>query len=238
MKTLTVILLSIISFSAAAQKGMHDKSDFMPTMTRGIGVSFVSFDGLNDRIAGFPQYKGLKDHLWTLSAGSMHNKKDFISGFTISAGSSLSGNRNKQSSALRSLNAGFDLGYDVIPSEKIMLYPLVGIGGEFYRAVFYKDNSAVDFNVVANSPTAQNSIRSVKFNNAFFAYRLGLGVALKDPKSKATIGLQAGYVGSFHDEAWKSSESQTLANAPADNLSRFNISLVVSGGMGMMGGKK
>jgi len=222
-------LLAISLFSTAQEK----KGNYMPIMTKGIGVSFQKFEALNSRIANYPQYASLKDHMWTLSVGSMHVKKNFISQFTITGGSSMSGDREKRSSALRFLSGGLDVGYDLIPSDKVMLYPLVGIGAEGYQALFYKDVSGVDFNDVLNSSTVQNSIRSVRFSNAFITYRLGMGFALKSPKSSNTIGIQAGYTGNFKDRAWKSSENQTLAGAPVDNLSRFNISLVFTGGMMM-----
>ncbi len=232
MKKIFVILLSGISFGSFAQK--KDNMNFTPMMTKGIGVSFQKFDGLNSRLAAFPQYETLKDHMWTLSLGTMHVKKNFISGLTVAGGSSLSGDRDRKSSALRFLSGGIDLGYDVIPSDKVMLYPLVGIGAETYHAIFYKDNSAVDFNDVLLSPAVQNNIRSVKFVNNFITYRLGLGFALKSPKHPGTIGIQAGYTGSFKDDkAWKSSENQDLSNAPVDKLSRFHVSLVF-GGQGRM----
>jgi hypothetical protein len=171
--------------------------------------------------------------MWTLSAGSMHVRNNFISQLTLTGGSSLSGDRDKKSSALRFLSGGLDFGYDVIPADKIMLYPLAGIGVETYHAIFYKDVSGVDFNDVAQSPTIQNAIRSVKFVNTFFTYHFGLGFALKAPKGSGSIGIQAGYTGSFKEKGWKSSEYQTLDNAPSDNLSRFSVSLVFTGG-GMM----
>jgi hypothetical protein len=239
MKSIILILLCFVTLNLCAQQPADNKpgkmwEHNMPFMTRGIGISFQKFDGLNSRIAGFPQYEALKDHSWNLSAGCMHVKNNFVSQFGVSAGSSLSGHRNEKSSALRNLGIGLDLGYDVIPAERVMVFPMVGIGGETYAAVFYKDVSAVNFNDVANSPTVQNSIRSVKFTNSFFTYRLGLGIMFKSPDGDHSIGLQAGYTGSFKDQEWKSAEYQSLANAPTDDLQRFNISLILAG-RGMMG---
>lgn len=239
MKNMIVLLLCAVTFSANAQKGKNKKDKWhhmkgdMSIMTRGIGVSFQKFDALNSRIAGFPQYKALPDHMWTLSGGSMHVEKNFISQFTIGAGSSLTGNPDKRSSAMRYIGGGIDFGYDLVPAETVMLYPLVGIGAETYQAKFYKDVSAVDFDLAATSSTVQNSNRSVKFNNSFLTYRLGLGLAFKSPKHPGSVGIQAGYTGSFKDRSWKTSENQTLANAPKDGLSRFAVSLVFTGG-GMM----
>lgn len=206
----------------------------MPIMMNGIGVSFQNFDALNNRIAGFPQYKGLNNRVWTLTAGSMHVEKNFVSQMTITGGSSLTGNPDKKSSTLRTIGGGMDFGYDVIPSKTVMLYPMVGLGAETFHAIYYRDVNAVEFDAVANSTTVQNSIRKTKFVNSAFTYRLGLGFSVKSPKDNGTIGLQAGYVSGFHDEKWKSAEYQSLNNAPKDRLQRFNVSLVFTGSK-MMG---
>ncbi len=233
MKKIFLIILSGVCLSSYGQK-MKGKDSTTMQMTNGIGISFQSFDGLNNRIAAFPQYEALKNHMWTLTLGSMNVRKNFISGLSVTGGSSLSGDRGKKSSALRFLSGGLDLGYDVIPSEKLMLFPMVGIGAEGYQAVFYKDNSSVNFNDVLTSSSVQNSIRSVKFTNSFLTYRLGLGFAYKSPKHPGSIGLRVGYTGSFKDRAWKSSENQVLNGSPVDNLSRFQVSLVFSGNGQMM----
>ena len=240
MKTIMLIALSVFSLSAMAQEKTDKKAKWSkmksikPIMTHGIGVSFQNFDNLNHRIAGFPQYDGLNNRIWTISAGSMHVMNNFISQMTVTAGSSLTGKPSEKSSALRTIGGGFDLGYDLIPSETLMLYPLVGIGAETFHAIYYRDVNAVEFDAVANSTTLQNSIRKTKFVNSAFTYRLGLGMAVKSPSGHGTIGLQAGYVSGFHDERWKSAEYQDLNNAPHDIIKRFSVSLIFTGGK-MMG---
>ena len=241
MKTIMLIALSVFSFSAMAQEKINNKAKWdkmksmKPIFTHGIGVSFQNFDALNHRIAGFPQYEGLNNRIWTISAGSMHVMNNFVTQMTVTAGSSLTGNPSKKSSTLRTIGGGFDLGYDVIPSEKVMLYPLIGIGGETFHAIYYRDVNVVEFDAVANSTTVQNSIRKTKFVNSAFTYRLGLGMSVKSPRDEhGTIGLQAGYVSGFQDEKWKSAEYQNLSNAPHDVIKRFSVSLIFSGGK-MMG---
>ena len=240
MKSIILLLLCSVSLSLAAQDKPGKKDhwekmkNYKPLMTRGAGVSIQQFKGLKSRMAAFPQYDELKNHMYTLSLGSMHVMKNFVSQMTVTAGSSLTGHPDEKSSTMRFLSGGFDMGYDVIPAERVMLYPLVGIGAENYRAIFYKDVNAVNFNDVATLPTVQNNIRSLKFTNTFFTYRLGLGVAFKEPKGNHTIGLQGGYTAGFKKKSWKSSENQTLANAPVDGLKRFSVSLVLTGDM-MMG---
>ena len=229
MKITFLILCSVLSVSSFAQTDKKQWEKMPMLSTHSIGISFQKFEGLNQSIAAFPQYKGLRDYMGTLSMGSMMIKKNFITGITVTGGSSMSGDRDKKSSALRFLGAQLNFGYDVIPSEKFMLYPLVGIGFEGYQAKFYKDNSSVNFTDVLNSSTTQNNIRPVKFTNKFATYNLGLGFTLKAPKCNSSIGIQAGYSGSFKDMAWKSSDMQQLANAPVDNLGRFQVGLVFSG---------
>ncbi|CAN5893501.1 hypothetical protein BH11BAC4_BH11BAC4_05160 [soil metagenome] len=225
MKRIVLFLAIIISLSSYGQK-MNKGTYFS---TSGIGVSFQKFENLNSRIANFPQYKALKDHDFTLTMGSMKVMRNFISSLSVTGGSSLSGDRHKRSSSLNFLSGGLDLGYDVIPGDMIMLYPMVGIGAEGYQAKYHLDNSTVPFDVVLGSPTTQNNIQSLKLTNSFVTYRLGLGFAVKSPKQMGTIGIQAGYTGSFKDREWKSAEGQTLGGAPKDNLSRFQVSLVMMG---------
>ena len=229
----------MFTLTAAAQdrpgKKQHwDKmKKYKPLMTRGVGVSIQQFKGLKSRMTAFSQYDALKNHMYTISLGSMHVMNNFVSQSTITAGSSLTGHPDEKSSTMRFLSGGFDLGYDVIPAERVMLYPMVGIGAEHYHAIFYKDVNGVNFNDVANSPTVQNNIRSLKFINTFFTYRLGLGIAFKAPNSNHSIGLQGGYTAGFKKKSWKSSENQTLAGAPDDGLKRFSVSLVFTGDMMM-----
>lgn len=233
MKKIFLVTLSCICLSAYAQKKKNRDSTSM-LMTNGIGVSFQQFTELNNRIASFPQYKGLRDQMWTLTLGSMNVRNRFVSGLNVTGGSSMSGDRGKRSSALRFLSGGIDLGYDLIPADRFMLYPLVGLGAETYRAIFHKDNSFVDFNDVLGSPIAQNNIRSVKFTNSFFTYRLGLGFAVKSPKGSGTVGVQLGYIGSFKENSWKGQENQVFSNSPEDKVSRFQISLIFGNRSNMM----
>lgn len=226
MKRLLLLLLTATSLSVTAQH--NNKKHKGQLVTRGIGISFLSFDGLNSRIANLPQYKTLRDYMGTISLGSMNVHKNFVSGINLTVGSSMSGDRDKKSSALRYLGGDIFLGYDLIPGDKFMLFPMAGIGAEGFQARFYKDNSSVNFNDVLVSGTVQNNIRPVVFKNSFFTYNVGLGFNVKTNKEGGSLGIRAGYTGSFKDRSWKSSNNQVLGNAPADGLSRFNVSLVIN----------
>jgi hypothetical protein len=233
MKTIIFFCLFAISSSLIAQDAK--KGSFRPYMMHGIGATFQQFDGLNSRIAGFPQYKELRDHMATLQLGWLKERNRLISGFTFTAGTSMSGDRDERSSSIRFLGIGADIGYNVLNSQRIMVYPLVGIGYEKYQARFFRDNSVVDFNDIVESPTVQNNLRPADFKNSFVTYRAGAGVSLRSPKNPAhSIGLQAGYVGSFKDHEWKSDYNQQVKNAPEDGIGRIFVSLVFLSQPGFM----
>jgi len=218
------LALSFLSVNAQTQS----RSEIIPTFTHGIGISFQKFEGLNSRIANYPEYKPLKEAAALLHLGVVKEYKQVISDMGIFAASSMSGDRDKRSITIRFACVNANIGYDVLKSESVMLYPLAGLGFEIYQARFFKDNSAVAFDDVLQSPTVQNNIRSVDFKNAFFTYNLGFGIGLTSAKHRgASVGLKAGYTGSFKTRSWRSSEGQLLQNAPTDNLGRFHVSLVL-----------
>ena len=234
--TVFCFLLFAVSFSANAQHSMwHHKSDKEkmaqnpPSITRTLGASFQKFDGLSSRLTGLPQYQELKKSTATIGLGWLHEMNRVVSDAGITLGSSMSGHRDKKSSTVRYIGFNANLGYDVLKSEKITLYPLLGLGYQGYQAVFYKDNSGINFNDVLTSPAVQNAISPVRFTNGFLVYRAGAGVLFKSPKCPSgSIGLQAGYTGSFKKRAWRSNEGQALRNAPEDQISQFYVSLVLA----------
>ncbi len=230
MKFIIFLFSTFISVACFAQPNQDiKKNDYVPPMfLRAIGISFQSFDGLNSRIANRPEYKTLRDFSGTLDFGFLREYNRFVSDIDLIAGSSMSGDRDKKSSTIRYGGVGIDIGYDVIPNKKLLLYPSIGIGGQAYQARFYKDNSAVPFDAVLVFSDVQNAIRPVNFTNSFFTYRLGLGFAVKPPRgSSGYFGIRAAYIGSFKDKEWKSSDNQVLSGAPSDGLSQFSISLVM-----------
>ena len=228
-KIIFFFFLGIASASYAQHGGVTPMASFT------IGGSFQQFDGLNSRVAGHPQYKQLRDNGGTLGIGWLKERNRLISNGGLTIGSSMSGSKDEKSSTIRYYSITADIGYDILKSESTMLYPFAGLGFQKYQAIFYKDNSTVMFNDVLESTEVQNSIKSVRFNNPFFVYRLGFGFSVKSPKyPSCSIGIQAGYTGSFITNSWKSSENQALGNAPQDKVSQFFIGLVLtSSHMGM-----
>lgn len=225
MKFIISFFLLGMALSSNAQHSNSGKP--MPSFTHGFGGSYQQFSGLNGRVANLSQFKQLKNYTATLGMGWLKEHKRVISAGNITLGSSMSGNRDEKSSTIRYAAISMDHGYDVIKSEKIMLYPFAGLGFQHYQAIFFKDNSGVAFDNVLQSSELKNSIGSVRFNNSFLVYRAGLGFAVQAPKCPGTsIGLQAGFTGSFKNHAWKSNENQTLGNAPVDKINQAFASIV------------
>lgn len=237
MKLIACLAFLGISFSAAAQHhwGKDKKDKFLPQITRTLGVSIQKFDGLNDRLAGLTAYKPLKNAAATLGLGWLMEHDRFLSGAGITIGSSMSGDRDEKSSTIRYISLNADLGYDIVKTDKITFYPLIGLGVQKYQAIFFKDNSGVDFDDVLTSPEIANSISPVKFKNGFLVYQAGLGVSFRSPKyPAASIGIRAGYTGSFKKNDWRSNDSQVLDNAPLDRISQFYVSVILTSKPWMM----
>lgn len=227
MKTVISVMLLFASVSVFAQDDKMEKMSMdFPQMSRAAGVSFQKFSGLDSRIANFPQYKELKHATGVLQLGWFKERNQFISQLNIMGGSSMSGDRDKRSSTIRYLGAAADFGFDVIKSDKVALFPLVGIGYQAYQARFFRDNSAVNFDDVLQSTTVQNNIKPLNLRNGFVNYRFGLGIAATSAKHHCSIGVQGIYTGGFSEHAWRSSDDQILANAPSDKLSQIYAGLV------------
>lgn len=235
MKLFIFTLLLVVTLPSAAQHKMGHPGkksrmvNDLPSITRSLGGSFQQFSGLNGRVENLPQYKTLKHYTPTIGLGWMKERNRLISDMGMTAGSSMSRHRNEKSSTIRYFGFNANAGYDLLKNEKITLYPLAGVGFQTYQAIFYKDNTGVDFDDILSSSTIQNSISPVKFRNNFWVFRVGTGILFSSPKNKSgSIGLQAGYTGSFRRNAWKSNENQSLGNAPGDRISQFYFSLVLA----------
>jgi len=232
---ITSLMLLAAYFAAAQDKPLHrnhnwkDMEKYLPSVTRSLGGSFQQFDNLNGRVANLPQYESLKGYMATLGLGMMREMNRVVSDMSVNIGSSLSAHRDRKSSTVHYIGFNANIGYDVLNKKMVTLYPLVGLGYQVYQAVFYRDNTGVNFDDVLGSPVTQQSISPVKFRNDFLVYRAGIGVQLKSARYPSNaVGLQAGYTGSFRKNAWRSKDGQTLNNAPRDGISQLYVSLILS----------
>ena len=233
MKKITLVVMLFPAYAAMAQMGMHSRmkgdSSFTIGVYRNIGVSFLEFENLNNRIKSSPQYKQLPDVIATIGLGSVAHKGHLVGVNGVTLGYGMNGNKKKKNSTLAFIGISGDVGYDFFKMQsRFQLYPTLGLGLEWYRARFNKDISNVAFDNVLNSNTEQNNVRSVTFYNFFFNYRGGLNLVAQSKDGSGTFGLQGGYTGSFTDVSWKTNYSQSLKNSPSDELDRFFINLFVA----------
>ena len=115
------------------------------------GISFQKFENLNKRINVYPQFQQPKNSTGTLQFGIFAQRKRIILGYSINAGSSLSGDRNKKSTTTSFFGLSGDIGYNLLKTTQVLLYPFAGLGYEGYKVKFNRDVSTVPFDSVLNS---------------------------------------------------------------------------------------
>ena len=228
MKKILFVPFVLFATALFAQQGnpmprymSHDSSMFL-SGTRLIGFSYHEFKGLNARLKSMPQYEELRNGMGTLGIGSTHKIGHFVSQGGIVLGYGRKGDGDKKSSALGLLGASMDIGYNFFgPTSRLELFPTAGLGFEGYKAWIKRDLSAIPFDSVLQYPSTLATTRSVSFTNYFLTYRFGLNFGYSSSNKMFTIGLQAGYAGSFKEKTWNINDSQDLLNAPSDKVSRF-----------------
>jgi hypothetical protein len=224
VKSAMLLFLVFVSASVVAQE--HRPDNFTRQFTFAFGESMQKFDGLNDRIAKFPQYKSLPHYATTFGLGMLTEHGRILSDINLMAGSSFS-DVDKKGSVIRFVAANIGVGYDLLSEKRMLLYPIVGLGLEGLQARFYRDNSSVPFDSLLQVPSAQSSLHSLDFTNYFFTYRLGFGFSIKSAKQPfGSIGLRAVYTGSFVEHAWRTNQRQSLEDVPEDRLSQYHIALI------------
>lgn len=201
------------------------------------GISFQKFENLNKRITAYPQFEPAKNSTGTLQFGIVAQRKRIINGYSINAGSSLSGDREKKSTGTSFFGISADVGYNILKSTGVLLYPFAGLGYEGYKIKLNRDVSTFPFDSILTSGNFQQRAENLVFNNSFMLYKVGLGLVVTSKKHvRNSIGLQVDYSGSFKSNSWKINKSQMLLNSPKDNLSKIGVSLLIRYQLGR-GGK-
>lgn len=191
------------------------------------GISYQKFDMMNNRIKMYPQYEQIKNTTGTLQFGIITEKNKTIFNYLVSLGTSLSGDKEKRSTATRFTGLAFDLGYYLYKGEQFSFYPLVGLGFENFTLILNRDNSAIPFDSVVNSSSTRQVVEPLKLANRFITYRLGMGSNITSKSHpRNSFGLQAGYVGSFKKDDWRINTTQIISNSPKDKLSKVIVQLL------------
>jgi hypothetical protein len=224
------ILLSfcLIFFSIVTNAQSKRKADMKKSIFHSHGMSFQKFEDLNKRVVAYPQFEQPKNATGTFQFGRFAERNRLISVLSINGGSSLSGNREKKSTSTSYFGLSADVGYNLLKSSRVSLYPFAGLGSETYKVKFNRDASSVPFDSVLLSSNFQQRVENLVFNNSFIVYRLGVGMFVTSRKHvQNSIGLQVGYTGGFSPQEWKINTSQTLLNSPKDELSKIAASILI-----------
>jgi hypothetical protein len=223
---LLIIVFSLILNSTQAQS--DKKAKVKRYLYHSHGISFQNFENLNARVALYPQYAKAKSSTGTLQFGVFAQRNRWLTSYSINGGNSLSGDRKKKNSATIFLGSSADLGYNIIQSNRLSIYPFAGFGYENYKLKYNRDISALPFDSVLQSSAYLQEIEQPVFNNAFLAYRFGFGMFVTSRKfQQNSIGLQVGYTGSFGEKDWKANKTQILLNSPQDALAKVFASVLI-----------
>ena len=223
-----MLSLAFVFFTINAQAQTKTKSAVKRYLFHSHGFSFQKFENLNTRIKAFPQYEQLKKTTGTLQFGLFTEYDKIIVGYSGNFGSSLSGDKNKKSSATKFLGGLIDVGYSIFKTERISIFPYAGLGYERFKAVFNKDISAIAFDSVLVSNSVRQNTEQLIFTNAFAVYRVGVGTFVTSKKyPQNSVGLQVGYSGSFGENDWKINNTQTVFNSPKDKLSKISACILI-----------
>jgi hypothetical protein len=229
MKITCLLLLLTISTASKAQSAKDTVTRFVYW---GVGYQYQSFSHLSDRVGTRPEYQKPGSSMANLLIGMNKEIKGFVQDVQFHFASITRGDDERKSTDV--INAGLALtfGYNFSKKNNFRFYPFVGVTGEFYQTSFKKDVSAISFDSILVSNAAQQRTEPTQFTNAFFCYQGGLAVDFISTKFRLlhSLGLRASYTGGFKSRSWRVNDNQLISGAPSDNVSQFNISLLLGVG--------
>lgn len=196
-----------------------DESGFLA-----VGTQFADLGSLNDQLedAGYPTFssevfsigiggRGAIGNQWFVGAGvtGMFIPSQGFEGRDVSLG----GARLMPT-----------LGYTFRPTERLRVYPEVGIGVEAALLDIGASGQTASFEGVLSSPD-----RSATLARGSLVTRIGAGADYKltGPDGQARLGLQAGYALPALSGDWELSGGSTLSGGPDSTLGGFYLRLLV-----------
>jgi hypothetical protein len=197
----------------------RDESGFLA-----VGTQFADLGSLNDQLenAGHPTFssevfsigiggRGAIGNQWFVGAGvtGMFIPSQGFEGRDVSLG----GARLMPT-----------LGYTFRPTERLRVYPEVGIGVEAALLDIGASGQTASFEGVLSSPD-----RSATLARGSLVTRIGAGADYKltGPDGQARLGLQAGYALPALSGDWELSGGSTLSGGPDSTLGGFYLRLLV-----------
>lgn len=239
MKRLLVALCLALSVGAAVAAEVPALTPAPAPPLEGGGMSYLSLgstslnlDKLNDSLKG-AGYPALSTNLSVGGAAYafvgravLGGEGNYISGKTVTNGT--------YNASITAASGLFRLGYVALESERLRLYPMVGIGGGGVKLTL-QQRSVPDFDQVIAAP------EGVTLTTASLLLDLAVGADClftlgkdRNGEGLVAVGLQAGYTWAPLTSSWKMGEA-TVPNGPEVGLTGPYVKVVFGlGGRGKL----
>lgn len=222
-----LLLLLFVPIMLFAKECNHTKdvldstnADFIVTYG-GIGVSYTDLEDLNTTLGSYGINR-IDQGAFRITGGEELHFKRFITGGTFSGYMwKIAENDHR-----RSVQLGFDvgalIGYDIIPKEKVSLFPFAGFTiGTLFHQLAYIDEAFSD--VAQGSAPSDQMLWQFTVNT-----KVGVGFDfhfVKDDKNP-TVGIRAGYQFDISDGDRWYRDISTVAGGPSVEMSGPFVDLV------------
>lgn len=124
----------------------------------------------------------------------------------------------------------FSLGYIVVNKKKVIIYPLVSIGGNDLQIYIHQKGQSSSFTNVSGEPFQATTINLI---TKILKFSLSGLYALQGNSDKGAaglmIGLEAGYQVGYKTGKW-SYDNGDITGAPDFNSNAFFVQLMIGGG--------
>jgi len=123
----------------------------------------------------------------------------------------------------------FNFGYAVVNQQRLLVFPLIGIGGGGMTLTSTLDED-VDFDDVVTNGTGVLPLETNVSNGSFLLdFELGADFFPFRKDYGLKLGLRAGYTLALRRDRWDYSGGE-IRNGPDGNVGGFHVSLTVGGG--------
>lgn len=201
--TFTVAIAFLIFFISNISFGQEAECKMNNNEVRGylmLGYTKFDIDDLNDRLMS----KGntsFSDDFYSIGGGFLHQSKNnwlfgFEGHFMFCDEKDYSRPGESYKASLMAANGFFDIGYSVVSSEGLNIYPLIGVGGGATWLEIGKKN----FDDILDTPQGNASLTAYNF---MFNFAIGTDYLIKiEEKEKNEAGLVLGVRAGYFYAPW------------------------------------
>ena len=120
-----------------------------------------------------------------------------------------------------------DVGYAAVRKRKLLVYPLLGVGGGAMQFAI-TPNAGTTFSDVVNNPARMSTLTTTSMT---IALRGGVTYMLRSrrPNGGMALGVRGGYVFTPFRSDWRNGETSTVSGGPALSTKGPEISISIGG---------